>query len=97
MSDSAEKTQKEVKFNQDNLYREETITDLSVGSIRMLTPIKIDGTVDANRTPLFIGQAQLMSPDGPMPIQCPIDAKSLTEAMEKFPESMEWMMKQIIS
>jgi len=97
MNNSAEKPQKEIIFSQDNLYREDTFTDLRVGSIRMLSPIKPDGTADATRTPLFVGQAQIMSPEGPMPLQCPIEAKSLTEAMEKFPESMEQMLKQMIS
>ena len=31
------------------LYREDTITDRKVGTLRVLTPIKTDGTPDAAR------------------------------------------------
>jgi hypothetical protein len=37
-----------------------------------------------------------MSPEEPMNIQCPIDAKTLVEAMEKFPQSMERMLKNMM-
>jgi len=92
-----EKPVKEIQFNQDNLYREDSFTDLHVGSIRMLIPVKTDGTTDSTRTSLFIGQAQVMSPNGPLPIQGPIDANSLSEAMEKFPQAMEEAFKRMIS
>ena len=36
----------DIKFDRRNLYREETITDLKVGTIQRLTPIKVDGTKD---------------------------------------------------
>lgn len=37
-----------------------------------------------------------MSPEESMTIQCPIDAKNLVEAMEKFPQSMEQMLKNMM-
>jgi len=92
-----EKPVKEIQFNQDNLYREDSFTDLQVGQIRMLMPVKPDGTTDSTRTPLFMGQAQVMSPNGPLPIQGPIDAKSLVEAMGKFPQAMEEAFKRMVS
>jgi len=92
-----EKPLNEIQLSQDNLYREDSFTDLRLGSIRMLTPVKPDGTVDTSRTPLFIGQAQFMSPGGPLPVQGSIEAKSLTEAMEKFSEAMEQALKVMIS
>ncbi len=97
MDNFAEKPMNEIKFSQDNLYREESFTDLRVGTIRMLTPVKPDGSDDPSRTPHFIGQTQVMSPKGPLPIQGPIDAKSLTEAMEKFPQVMEQLLQKMIS
>jgi len=48
------------------------------------------------RLVLFIGETKLMSPEEPMTIQCPIDAKTLVEAMEKFPQSMERMLKNMM-
>jgi len=80
MNNPAEKSEIEIKFNQENLYREDKITDLTVGAIRMLVPMKPDGTEDTTRIPLFIGQAQMMSPEGPVPLQCPLNAKTLVEA-----------------
>lgn len=97
MNNFSEKPMNEIKFSQDNLYREDSFTDLRVGTIRMLTPVKPDGSDDKTRSPIFIGQTQVMSPKGPLPIQGPIDAKSLTEAMEKFPQVMEQSLQQMIS
>lgn len=71
-----------------NLYREEVFTDLKVGSIRRLTPVNADGSQDHTRRPVFIGQTQLVSPEGSMPFQCHIDAKHIKDALEKFPGAM---------
>ncbi len=79
-----------------NLYREEAITDLRVATIRILKPIKADGSDDPSRTPLFYGHTQLMSPEGPIPIQSDLKAKTLDEAIREFPSSMEKAMQEII-
>ena len=49
------------QMNSDNLYKEETFTDQSVGSIRQLTPVKADGSIDSSREILFFGSAQIMT------------------------------------
>jgi hypothetical protein len=85
-----------IKMAQDNLYHEETFTDLKAGWIRRLTPVNQDGTRDKRRDTLFIGQTQMMTPDGPIPIQCQIPAKTLPEAIKKFPEYMEATMRQVV-
>jgi len=81
---------------QDNLYREESITDLKVASIRSLTPIKPDGTRDESREVIFVGHTQLMSPQGPVPLQAPLKATSLEDAMDKFPKAMEQALAEVI-
>jgi len=86
----------EINVDIDNLYREETFTDLKVASIRRLTPIKADGSDDPARDAIFIGETTLMSPRGPLPINCPIDAKSLEEAMQKFPEAVNAAVERLI-
>ena len=86
----------EIKIDQDNLYHEETFTDLRVGWIRRLTPVTPDGNRDKKRESLFIGQSQLVTPQGPIPIQCQISAKTLPEAIKKFPEVMELTIKDMI-
>ena len=78
--------------DQSNLYLEESFTDLRLASIRRLTPVKANGIKDKNRKPLFMGQTQVMTPQGPFPIQVLLDARNLKEAMEKFPGTMKTAM-----
>lgn len=83
-------------INTNNLYREESVTDLNVGSIRCFIPIKADGAKDENRETVFIGHTQLMSPQGTLPLQAPIQAAQLEEAMKKFPEAMQRAMEEMM-
>jgi len=86
----------EIRVDVANLYKEEVVTDLKVASIRQLTPIKPDGSPDASRELLFVGQTQLMSQAGPLPVQCDIVAKTLEEAVEKFPEAIQLAVEKMI-
>lgn len=79
-----------------NLYREEGITDLKVASIRRMVPILSDGSEDSSRSPVFVGATQLMSPEGPVPIQAAIQATSLEEALDAFPQAMQQALSQVI-
>ena len=78
-----------------NLYREEYFTDLKVATIRRLTPIKQDGSEDKSRKILFVGQANLMSEAGPLPISTMIEAKNLKQALKKYPEAMHMAMVKL--
>ena len=77
----------EAKMDADNLYREEIITDRKVGTLRMMTPVKHDGAHDTARPTLFIGEAQIMTQAGPLPINFEIEANNLSEAVSKFGEA----------
>ncbi|MGA8258871.1 MAG: hypothetical protein WB783_01515 [Arenicellales bacterium] len=77
----------DMQMQADQLYREDTITDRQVGSIRRLTPIKVDGSDDPGRSVLFVGQAQLMTPLGTIPLSFDLEAASLSEAVDKFPQA----------
>lgn len=79
-----------------NLYREENITDLKVASIRKMIPVKPDGTKDEGRTELYFGHSQLMSPQGPVPLQAPLQANNLREAFEVFPEAMKKTLNEMV-
>jgi len=68
------------------LCREEVITDRKVGTIRVLTPIRSDGSNDASRQVTYIGEAQLLTSVGTLPINFEIEAKTLDEAVVKFAE-----------
>ena len=74
----------EARMDADNLYREEIITDRKVGTLRMMTPVKSDGSADAARPTLFIGEAQIMTQAGPLPINFEIEGKNLAEAVANF-------------
>ncbi|MCH7600054.1 MAG: hypothetical protein IH973_09870 [Myxococcales bacterium] len=80
----------------DNLYREESFTDLKIAQIRRLTPVKPDGTQDDSRPVIFIGETQLMSARGPLPIQTPIEATDIKEAFEKFPVAINAAVERMI-
>jgi hypothetical protein len=86
----------DVKVDKANLYKEESFTDLKVATIRRLSPVKEDGSPDTSRPMLFTGETTLMSDRGPLPIQCPIEAADLQDAMEKFPEAVQQAVERLI-
>jgi hypothetical protein len=90
-----ENAPRRIKINQQNLFREEVITDLKVAAIRQLTPVKPNGEPDKSRKIIYFGQTQLMTEHGPFPIQFPIEARNLHEALEKFPEVMEQFVEKL--
>ena len=66
------------------LYREETFTDRKIGTIRILTPVKADGAPDPARPVLYVGETQLLTGAGLLPLVFEIEAKSLSEAVDRF-------------
>ena len=70
-----------------DLYREEVITDRSMGTIRCLTPINSDGSGDSSRSVIYSGQIQIMTPAGSLPIGFEIEAGTLDEAVAGFPDA----------
>ncbi len=76
------------------VYREETFTDRKVGTIRRLTPVAADGSPDGARPVLFVGQAQVMTPMGAIPISFELEAASLNAAIEKFGPAAELAVQQ---
>jgi hypothetical protein len=83
--------------NSKNLYREESITDLTAASIRQLIPVNPDGTPDKSRTTVFVGYTQIMSPQGPLPVQSQLAANNLQEAIEAYPAAMEKELQKLIA
>lgn len=74
----------EPKMDAAALYLEEVFTDRKVGTLRRLTPVKSDGSPDPGRRVAYVGEAQLLTSVGALPITFEIDAKSLDEAIAKF-------------
>ena len=78
------------------IYREETFTDRRVGTIRRLTPVVADGSTYAARPVLFVGQAQVMTPMGAVPISFELEATTLDGAIAKFGDAAELAVQQTI-
>ena len=72
------------RMDANDLYREDTYTDRKVGTIRVMTPVKPDGTVDPSRSASYVGQAQIMTPAGVLPLSFEIPAANLAEACAGF-------------
>jgi hypothetical protein len=88
----------DIKIDPQNLYREEAFTDLTYVTIRRLTPVRADGSPDETREAIFTGMAQLMSPNGPIPVQCMIEgAKTLAEAAAQLPDAIEKAVREMIA
>jgi hypothetical protein len=66
------------------LYQEEVFTDRKVGTIRRMTPVQGDGVRDPARPILYVGQAEIMTNMGPMPINFDIEASTLDQAVAGF-------------
>jgi hypothetical protein len=65
----------------------------------MLTPVKKDGAADTSRAVVYIGEAQLMTNVGTLPINFELEAQTLDEAVAGFAdaakEAVERTMKDL--
>jgi hypothetical protein len=74
----------ELKLDPDKLYVEEIFTDRRIGTLRRLTPVTKEGKPDAARETLYVGETQVLTPAGTLPIAFEIGADSLEKAAEQF-------------
>ena len=79
-----------------NLVFEETFSDGRVGSIRRLTPVKSDGSVDESRSVEYSGHTQVMTEAGPLPVNFTLEADTLEQAVERFPSQAEQALEEMI-
>jgi len=87
----------QLKVDVNDLYIEEVITDLKVATIRRLTPIKTDGSKDPSRQVIFSASTNVMSPGGMIPVNCELEAKTLDEAIRKFPDGIKKAVEEMIA
>jgi len=89
----------EIRVDPKQLFLEEIFTDRRVGTIRRLTPVTKDGVRDQARAVLYIGETQVLTPAGALPIGFEIGAGSLEEAADKFgqlaKEAIERTVKEL--
>jgi hypothetical protein len=86
----------EIKLDVTQLYREEMFTDRKAGTLRRLTPVLADGNTDASRPVLYSGQTQLLTPAGVLPLAFELEAASLEDACNKFPDAVKLAIEQAI-
>lgn len=89
----------DIGMDSNNLYREETFTDRRVGTIQRLTPVTASGSVDESRAVLYVGQTQVMTPGGALPLSFEVNADSLEDAVTQFGDeakkALESTMKKL--
>ena len=99
MAERPDDRQPEIRVDPASLYLEEVFTDRRIGTIRRLTPVKGDGSRDPKREIAYLGETQVMSTVGALPISFEIDAASLDEAAQKFgpaaKEAIERTMREL--
>ncbi len=55
-----------------------------------------DGSRDEGRAILFFGQTQMMTPGGALPIQFEIEAGTMKQALDRFPEAVERAVEELV-
>ncbi|HEU4486555.1 MAG TPA: hypothetical protein VFR96_13805 [Povalibacter sp.] len=80
----ADERDTEAQMDANALYQEEMFTDRRVGALRRLTPVRSDGSRDTARPVLFIGQAEIMTSMGPVPISFELPGETLDVAVAGF-------------
>jgi hypothetical protein len=81
------------------LYLEEVFTDRRIGTIRRLTPVKPDASTDVARPVVYVGETQVMTQVGTLPIVFEIPASTLEDAAKQFgdlaKEAIDRTMKEL--
>jgi hypothetical protein len=77
----------ESRMDAASLYREEIYTDRTAGTLRVLVPVTRDGGPDQTRPTVYVGEAQILTNMGPLPISFEIEATSLGEAVQSYGEA----------
>jgi len=96
MAERQEQRLPEPKMDPAALYREEVITDRKVGTIRVLYPLRIDGSPDPGRKPVYVGEAQIYTTMGALPLSFEIDAGTLGEAVTKYAPAAKLAVEQAV-
>ena len=85
----------DLQADTENLHLEETFTDMRAASVRRFTPVDANGEADPARPTMYVGETQIVTQMGPMPVNFPIDAQSLRHAFEQFPEGVQAALERL--
>lgn len=94
MPDTPQNKAPDPQMDAASLYREEIFTDRKIGTIRRLTPIKADGSTDPARAVVYMGDAQILTQVGSLPLSFEIPAQTLQEAVAKFGPATKQAIEQ---
>lgn len=86
----------DMRMDTANLVREETFSDGRVGTIRRLVPVKLDGSEDPDRPVIYTGHTQIMTQAGALPLSFEIEADTLEQAVERFPELAQQALEDMV-
>ncbi|MCU0868265.1 MAG: hypothetical protein MUF30_01500 [Burkholderiales bacterium] len=92
----AEPAAQEAQMDATDLYREEIVTDRRVGTIRVMHPIDATGAPDAARPTLFLGEAQIMTTVGALPLAFEIPGDTLAQAVAGYGEAARDAMEKAV-
>jgi hypothetical protein len=84
----------DIAMDSKGLYREETFTDRRVGTLQRLTPVLPSGADDTTRTVLYVGQTQVLTPAGALPLSFEVAAASLDDAVAQFGEQAKQALER---
>lgn len=87
----------DIKMDVASLYREEIYTDRRIGTIRAMIPVTSKGDADAARETLYIGEAQIMTQMGPLPVTFEIEAPSLDGAVAGYAKAAKAAVERTVS
>jgi hypothetical protein len=79
-----------------SLYREEIYTDRAAATLRVMVPVTAQGTADATRATLYLGEAQIMTNMGPLPVTFEIEADNLADAVAKYGDAAKTGIERAI-
>ena len=96
MADRSSSRAPETKMDPASLYREEIYTDRTAATLRVMVPVKTDGGTDASRPTLYLGEAQIMTNMGPLPVSFEIEADNLAQAIERYGDAAKTGIERAI-
>jgi hypothetical protein len=86
----------DIKMDASSLYREEIYTDRRIGTIRVMIPVTANGDADDGRATVYIGEAQIMTQMGPLPVSFEIEADSLDAAVSGYAEAAKAAVERTV-
>ncbi|MFN7750983.1 MAG: hypothetical protein ACK5TE_01795 [Pseudomonadota bacterium] len=87
MAERPEDRMPEPVMDGEALCREEIYTDGKVGTLRCLVPVKLDGSQDPARPMRFVGEAQILTPAGALPLSFDVPGGTLAEAVVNYADA----------